>query len=201
MFEKQDFKKRFDKYYPLLCKIAYGYIPYIDECEDIVQECFIAIWNNEKYKLNDNEFIAYMVRAVKNNCISYLRKKSNSNVSLDSISSNYDVIDYSINTNPSLDSNIFEYDIPEVESEDLTNYDSKLRSLNKALQNLPPRCKEVFLLSKLHGFKYKEIALKLDISIKTVENQMGKAFKLIRENISSENISFIFLFILWITKQ
>lgn len=53
--------------------------------------------------------------------------------------------------------------------------------LSEALAVLPPKCKEIFLLSKLKGMKYKEIAELLSLSEKTVENQMGKAIKLLRE--------------------
>lgn len=53
--------------------------------------------------------------------------------------------------------------------------------LKEALSVLPPKCKEIFLLSKLKGMKYKEIAQMLSLSEKTVENQMGKAIKLLRE--------------------
>lgn len=57
--------------------------------------------------------------------------------------------------------------------------------LDSALETLPPRCKDVFLLAKLQGLKYREIAEKLEVSEKTVENQMTKAIKLLRAYVAA----------------
>jgi RNA polymerase sigma-70 factor (ECF subfamily) len=54
----------------------------------------------------------------------------------------------------------------------------------RAVSELPPRCREVFELSRVHGLRYAEIASTLDLSIKTVEAQMGKALRLIRDRLS-----------------
>ena len=62
-----------------------------------------------------------------------------------------------------------------------------------AIEKLPPKCKEIFILSKFEQLKYSEIANKLDISIKTVENQMGKAFSIIRKEVKEKNILNLFL--------
>jgi RNA polymerase sigma-70 factor (ECF subfamily) len=57
-------------------------------------------------------------------------------------------------------------------------------ALQNALKELPPRCREVFELSRVHGLKYAEIAATLDISIKTVEAQMGKALRILRTQLA-----------------
>ena len=175
MFNKKKFKERFDVYYPMLCRIAFGYIPDTHECEDIVQECFIAVWTNGKHELDEKEFLSYMVRAVKNNCISFLRKQNLNMVSLD-------------NEQPPI---ICADDTGE-EVDELSD-DEKLE---KILSVLPPKCKEIFLLSKLHGMKYQEIAQKLDLSVKTVENQMSKALKLIREQMKASIFTLIVIFLI-----
>ena len=164
---KDKFKERFHVYHPMLCRMAFGYIPDMHECKDIVQECFIAAWNNGKHELEDKEFLSYMVRAVKNNCISYLRKQNLSIVSLDDKQSPIALLE-----------------IIDEDDEDMTSKEK----LNKILSILPPKCKEIFLLNKLYGLKYQEIAIKLDISVKTVENHMGKALKLIREQLKTDYI-------------
>ena len=179
MFNKDKFKERFDVYYPMLCRIAFGYIPDTHECEDIVQECFIAVWNNGKHELDEKEFLAYMVRAVKNNCISFLRKQNLNMVSLDDNQSS-----------------IVLSEIRNEENDDVSTEDK----LDRILSVLPPKCKEIFLLSKLHGLKYQEIADKQDISVKTVENQMGKALKLIREQLKSGIFMIICVFLLSLLK-
>ena len=70
---KEIFKNRFQKHYPRLCNIAYGYVLNRDDSEDIVQELFINIWNKGKDDLSDKEFLAYMITSVRNSCISFLR--------------------------------------------------------------------------------------------------------------------------------
>ena len=176
MLNKESFKERFDVYYPMLCRIAFGYIPDTHECEDIVQECFIAVWNNGKHELEEKEFVSYMVRAVKNNCISFLRKQRQEVMSLDDEQA------------PVVCLEIIDEDAEE------TSADEKL---DRILSVLPPKCKQIFLMSKLHGMKYQEIAEQLNLSVKTVENQMGKALKLIREGIKTG--AYALLLILFIT--
>ena len=179
MLNKEKFKERFDAYYPMLCRIAFGYIPDTHECDDIVQECFIAVWNNGKYQLGEKEFLSYMVRAVKNNCISFLRKQNLKMISLEE------------NEMHIACSDIADEDADEI------SLDEKLEQI---LIKLPPKCKEIFLLSKCHGLKYQEIATKLDLSIKTVENQMGKALKIIREQIKAGIFTLVFIFLLTFLK-
>ena len=57
-------------------------------------------------------------------------------------------------------------------------------AMRRALDKLPARCREVFELSRTHGLKYSEIASTLEISIKTVEAQMGKALRILREELA-----------------
>jgi RNA polymerase sigma-70 factor (ECF subfamily) len=57
-------------------------------------------------------------------------------------------------------------------------------AVRRAIDGLPDRCREVFELSRMHGLKYSEIAVTLGISIKTVEAQMGKALKVLREELA-----------------
>lgn len=173
MNQKDNFKERFDTYYPMLCRVASGYISDAQECEDIVQECFIAVWNNGKHNLEEKDFLAYMIRAVKNNCISFLRKQNFQVVSIDE------------------DAEMSRHAAAVTDEEAIENPLSE--QLEKILSILPPKCKEVFLLSKMHGLKYQEIAVELGISVKTIENQMGKALKLIREHIKSSNFIFVFI--------
>jgi RNA polymerase sigma-70 factor (ECF subfamily) len=57
--------------------------------------------------------------------------------------------------------------------------------IKNAIENLPQQCRLIFTLSRQSGFKYAEIAEQLEISVKTVENQMGKALKVLREKLKS----------------
>lgn len=158
---KEIFKSRFNEHYTRLCSLAYEYVSDADDSEDIVQELFITIWNKGKDALPDKEFAAYITTAVKNACISFLRKK--------------DSCVMSIEENPSAGACLWDEEAMDDEKK------TPEEILKEALSVLPPKCKEIFLLSKLKGMKYKEIAQMLSLSEKTVENQMGKAIKLLRE--------------------
>lgn len=71
--------------------------------------------------------------------------------------------------------------------------------LEQALAVLPPKCKEVFLMAKLKGMKYREIAESLQISEKTVENQMTKAIRQLREFVSGTPLSLMAFIVLVLT--
>lgn len=158
---KDLFKHRFQKHYPRLCSIAYGYVLDRDESEDTVQEVFINIWDKGKDDLPEQEFLAYLTTAVKNNCISFLRKRKDSPASLE---------DY-----PLADSHPAEEDHHGEES-----HRSAEEIVEDALGTLPPKCKDIFVMAKLKGMKYREIAQTLNLSEKTIENQMSKAIKMLR---------------------
>lgn len=159
------FEKLFKAHYTELCREARFFLKDQDEAEDLVQDIFITLWKNNKNDL-DKFNIAYLNTAVKNRCISKLRKK-NSVFSIDDPSIEKEI---SINDN----------------TEEQTELISKAESLKEAIdQLLPERCRIIFYACKLEGKSYAEVAASLNISIKTVENQMGKALKLIRQLIQT----------------
>lgn len=160
---KKIFKIRFQEHYSRLCSIAYSYVAILEDAEDIVQELFVDLWNNKKDSLPEKEFAAYATTATRNRCISYLRKKKS--------------IVCSIEDFPNAASSAPADD----------NDDNRLikEKLDEALKTLPPKCRSIFLLSKAKGLKYREIAEKMEISEKTVENQMTKAIKLLRTYLAS----------------
>ena len=112
-----------------------------------------------KDDLSEQDFVAYLTTAVKNRCISFLRRKKDDTVSIDDLP-------------PALHH----------PSDDLPADGEAPRSPEEviALATLPPKCKDIFLMAKLKGMKYREIAGELGISEKTVDNQMTKAVKLLR---------------------
>ena len=132
--------------------------------EDVVQDTFIRIWETKRDLISSPEIRYYLVTAVRNNCISALRKLKSSSIH-------------------------FPETAPEPEPEPFftatqhrEDAAEKASRVAAALNLLPPKCKEIFLLVKMHGLSYKQVAESLDISVKTVENQMGKALRVLREN-------------------
>ncbi len=166
---KIQFRETFQKYYPVLCQIARGYISDADDCEDVVQDLFVAVWNRGKDDLPEAELAAYLKTAVRNNCITLLRQRQR------------------METVSIADSPIALADSP-ADNEGETDYQAMLDSI---LAAMPPKCRDVFMMSKLQKMKYKEIAEALDISEKTVENHIGKAFKIIRMYAAEHPVLFL----------
>ena len=79
-------------------------------------------------------------------------------------------------------------------NEDNDEKERKIKKIKEVINKLPPKCKEIFLMSKYQGYKYSEIAEQLNISTKTVEAQMGKAFSTIRKEVNDNFFSNLFLF-------
>jgi RNA polymerase sigma-70 factor (ECF subfamily) len=153
-----------------LCNYAAKIIKEDGVVEDIVQNVFISIWESGKFdKIENHE--GFLLRAVKYKCIDYLRlKKITSDIPLETISEQ---------TPPKTSSDIAEEDIEPL--------------LHFFASKLPPKTREVFLLSRKSGMTYKEISVELDISVKTVENQMGRALRILRKVLKDYDILMLLL--------
>jgi RNA polymerase sigma-70 factor (family 1) len=166
------FKQLFSELYQPLCNHAYKYLQDRDKSEDVVQELMIKIWETRKDLLSEKSLKYYLYIAVKNRCISILRKKIYM-FDIDEMSA--DIAEEIPETNPLSDAN---------------------QLIEQAFNGIPPKCLEIFKLSRIEKLSYKQIAEKLGISIKTVENQMGKAIKHIREFVK-QHPNLIVFFKIW----
>ena len=135
--------------------------------EDIVEEAFTKAWQLIADGKDIADFKSYMYRMVHNDCISYIRSRKLT-VGLEAV--------------------------PEVDEEAMDTSERDAR-LWKAIDELPDKCPEVFLLSKRDGLSNDEIALQMGISVKTVKNQMTKAFSRLREALSSDHKPFFLPFL------
>jgi len=174
------FQEIFYKYYEPLCKYAFTIVKEPHSCEDIVQETFLRVWEKKQNLIGSEELTWYLYTAIRNNCLSFLEKKQKTVLG--------DFNGKEIIDTPG------EQPAPNAKE---TDYDTLL---NKALENLPPKCREVFVLSRVSNLTYKQISESLGISIKTVENQMGKALKILRSYIRQKQdlpiiLCTIFLFL------
>jgi RNA polymerase sigma-70 factor (ECF subfamily) len=154
------FQETFYKYYEPLCKYAFTIVKEPHSCEDIVQETFLRVWEKKQNLIGSEELTWYLYTAIRNNCLSFLEKKQKTVLG----EFNGQEIIETPGERPITN-------VPE------TDYDTLLKN---ALENLPPKCREVFVLSRVSNLTYKQISDSLGISIKTVENQMGKALKILR---------------------
>ncbi len=163
---EQTFQQLFSAEYGKLCRYALSYMQDSQAAEDVVQDTFVKIWETKQELISSPDIRFYLVTAVRNNCISALRKLKSSSVQY-------------TETTPEPEPEPFFTQAQH--REDAAERAGKLRA---ALDLLPPKCKEIFLLVKMHSMSYKQVADSLDISVKTVENQMGKALRVLREHAS-----------------
>lgn len=154
------YQEVFFKYYEPLCRYAFNLVKEPHSCEDIVQETFLRVWEKKQNLIGSEELTWYLYTAVRNNCLSFLEKQKKT--VLGDVSS-HEITEIS-------------YEQPQANAIE-TDFDTLLKN---ALVNLPPKCREVFVLSRVSGLTYKQISESMGISIKTVENQMGKALKILR---------------------
>jgi RNA polymerase sigma-70 factor (family 1) len=159
----QLFQQLFSAEYNRLCRYALTFLQDEHSSEDVVQDTFIKIWETKRGLISSPDIKYYLVTAVRNNCISVLRKQKSSSV---------------VYTEHAVEPEPEPHLTPTMQREESREREQKLSS---ALDMLSPKCREVFLMVKMHSMSYKQVSEALDISIKTVENQMGKALKVLRE--------------------
>lgn len=158
------FDALFHTYYKQLCRFSFRIVHDKDKAEDVVQTCFINFWKKRKSITIQSSFKAYLFRSVYNRSINeYTRSKR--------------IINEDISVLNETSGSISEDPILLMQAQELQ------KKIDRAIMAMPDGCRTVFMLSREDQLSYKEIAEMLQISIKTVENQMGKALKIMREHL------------------
>jgi RNA polymerase sigma-70 factor (ECF subfamily) len=144
------------------------------EAEEMVQQVFFKLWERNENLSLSGSVSSYLYRAVHNESLNYIKHQK--------VRSNHQLhVAYSMK-------NEVEHPAKKVMAGELE------KKIHTALNELPEQCRTIFQMSRFDELKYREIADKLGISVKTVENQMGKALKLLREKLV-DFLIFILLFI------
>ncbi len=152
----------FRRYYVELCRTAVRFVSDESASEDIVQEFFAAMWSrHDRLPAETQSVSAYLRRSVRNRSLNYLRDRKRIPVD--------------------------EGDIPDATPDlgqqplaALEHAETQQR-IERAIDRLPERCRLIFVMSKVEEMSHREIAEGLDISVKTVENQMTRAYKFLRQ--------------------
>lgn len=160
---ESSYEELFRQWYAPLCKLVFRILQDKALTEDTVQEVFVKLWEKRAELKIEVSIKAYLYRAAINASYNHLEKhKRYGKLSLDDMTA---------------------------EPSDTYTADTQLHAkelekrIGKALESLPEACREVFILSRYESLSYKEIAETLGISVKTVENQMGKALRIFREKL------------------
>ena len=152
----------FSEYYSWLCNYVFKLSNDYALSEDIVQETMMKLWENRKTITIKTSLKNYIFKSCHNQFLQHVRRTK---VQLDSL----DDIRWEL---------LMETYVSEEE-----DTEHKIKKLNSLIDQLPSRCKEIFVKSKFEKRKYQEIAEDLGISVKTVEAQMSRAFRFLREHI------------------
>lgn len=154
---KVEFQSLFKTYYSPLCAFAHRILKNKSEAEEVVQQVFINIWDKRKQIKIDVSYQSYLHRAVRNTCLNHLKKER---------------------TRDKHESDSFEGYFDQTDMRYSDPYLGKI--ISDAIDTLPDRCKMIFELNRFEGMSYQQAADHLQLSIKTVENQIGKALKILR---------------------
>jgi RNA polymerase sigma-70 factor (ECF subfamily) len=163
------FEKHFREWYSPLCRFAFRVVGRKDLAEDLVQEVFEKVWSRRAQLPEDLSVKSYLFQAVYRSALN------------------------AVSRNPY----VLSEEQPETWDWQTGQSDLEMKDLEVALahglEELPDACRQIFLLQREEGLSYKEIAESLDLSIKTVENQMGKALRILRSHLLPYLILFLAL--------
>ena len=162
--DKPAFETLFRSFFPGLVLFAQKYVPDRDSATEIVHNVFLNLWEKREKVDTSTSLKSYLFTSVHNRCLNFIRdqKKFDRDETL----------------------------LERLDSDEFTDASDRLEEMEleqriyDAIQSLPEKCREVFTLNRFEELKYGEIAVKLDISVKTVETQISKALKILRNKLS-----------------
>lgn len=174
--EEGAFRLLFERYYDNLLLYCYHILGDLEVAEDIVQECFVGLWNSRRLHSFSGDLDRFIFRIVKNRSLLFLKENKKREEVHHSFSEENEKVSY--------------------DTEEERQKDIEL--LYAVINQLPEKCREVFLMACLNDKSYQEIADELNISINTVKSQVKTAFKFLREQLSSK---LFLMYLLFLTKK
>lgn len=162
--DREAFKVLFQTHYEALCRYAFRYVDSPEVAEDLVQDVFFDVWKRRAAWQPTHSPRAFLYGAVRNQTLNHLRR----------------VRAFRRLDEPGEPGEPLSLENPEAS----VHYEELRQDTERAVLELPPRCRDVFILSREHELTYPEIAATLGISIKTVETHMGRALQHLRERLS-----------------
>lgn len=157
------FEMLFRTYYQPLCNYAYTFLQDKEDAEEIVQSTFLLVWEKRETLAIRTSVRPYLYAMVRNACLNVIKHEK--------IKQKYAGEEMALADRSH-----------ESVSQTVASHELEYR-IKVAMEELPEQCRMVFKLSRFEELKYSEIAEQLNISIKTVENHMGKALRIMREQL------------------
>ena len=164
-----EFENIYVTYYSRMKRFAQEYVMSEEDAENIVQDVFLDLWEQQFVFMSHSKLMAYLFTATKNRCLDFLRHKSAVRKGTERLMEQHDIeLQMKLQSLEALDDGIFSE--PDIES-----------VVQKAIETLPEMCRKIFVMNKIEGKKQKAIAVELNISLNTVESQMAIAYKKLKE--------------------
>jgi len=162
-------------------RFAREYVLSDEDAENIVQDVFLELWEKKEILSLQLNVIAYLFTAIRNRCINFLRRSMIAKNAENKLQEEYKLtLQMKYYSLEAFNQEIFqEKDVEQI--------------LSKAIDTLPEKCREIFILSKIKGKKQKDIATELNISVNTVETQISIAYKKLRNELKEHFPLFYFL--------
>lgn len=176
------FDMLYRKYSKRIFNFAFSILKTVEESENIVQDVFLNLWEN-RHRVEKGSTVKYYIFTIAHNTsISIIRKKASETHYIDYLKS------LRLNQEP-----------VNQESEDSEQkYNELTIKLNEIINQLPPRQKEVYILHKVEGLKYQEVADRLHISINTIETHMSRALKTIQKKLGKYSLTALLVWYLFV---
>ncbi len=168
----------YKKYCKRVYKFGYSILKSPEDSENLMQDVFLRLWENRHKVEKDASIKSYVFTIAYNSAISVIRKKIKESQFVEYLKSLQEINIEPVNL--------------ELEYNELT------KKLDEIVKALPQRQKEVYLMHKVDGLKYNEIAERLHISENTIENHMSRALKTIREKLGNYSVIAILFFYLFV---
>ena len=178
-----EFERIYLSFYPRLKRFAREYVIREADAENIVQDVFLDLWERKVFVSSSVNLASYLFTTLKNKCIDFLRHRMVMQNAANKMQEEYELaLQMKFQSLEALDEHIFS----------TTDIETVIAN---AIQSLPEKCRQIFVMNKIEGKKQKTIAEELDISIHTVESQMAIAYRKLKEILKDYQPLFIFLFI------
>lgn len=165
-----NFEALFKHFYPPLVVYACKYLGEIDLAREIVQDFFVRLYEKRQTITIDTSIKSYLYRSIYNCCINYRKQRNIQDKHLKNI------------------------DMEKIDEDNLENEINRIELQQRifdVIESLPAKCSLIFKMNRLEGMKNEEIALKLNLSKRTVETQISKALKILRQKLAGYPISII----------
>ena len=166
------FARLYETYKTLVYRNALKMLKEEDFAQEILQEVFLKIWNNRTNIMLDKPFQPYLFQIMRNSIYDYFRKVARDKKLLEVLAINIKIENQQKNT-----------------IEDQLYFKETARDIEAAIQALPPKCREVFILCKIEGKSYEEVANILQISHATVNNHIVKGTRIVKNFLKNVDLN------------